>query len=182
MSNISSTPAKSPPPPIGVPAQHVPPAVSVPATVSAPQSAKTDNTVEPGGAKDATRTSSPVEKTRFFKKKKVKPPSYAHDVYKRRFKHFRTLRLLSLLVGGSILLVLVLGMWRLHTMVFSTIEDTEHLFLITEKRRTHTIEFNELEKVRESWNSKYSASTTLFTKSLFPLPAPEEPPSEEEVE
>ena len=103
---------------------------------------------------------------------RAQKPTYAHDVYKRRFKHFRTLRLLSLLVGGSILLLLILGMRQLYTMVFLTIENTEHVFLITEKRRTHTIDFNTLEQVRSSWNQKYSssASSTEGTPSLFPEP------------
>ncbi len=101
--------------------------------------------------------------------------AYAQDVYKRRFKQFHYIRLLSWLVGGSIFLIMSLGMWSLYTQVFTTIENTEHLFLITEKRRTNVIQFTILEDVRSSWNEKYNATSTEFAKPLFSLPPePEE--------
>lgn len=93
--------------------------------------------------------------------------TYVYDVYKKRFRHFRTLRLLSLFVGVSIFLLLVLGMWQLYIMVFSTIEDTEHIFNITEKRRIYIIDFQILEKVRASWDEKYITTTTSSISQIF---------------
>ena len=93
-----------------------------------------------------------------------------HDVYTRRYKHFQTVRLLSFLVGGSILLLLILGMWQLQRMVFSTIEDTEHLFLITEKRRTHIIDFTTLESVRAAWVERNNTPQTVLFNTLFHTP------------
>lgn len=148
----------------------------------------TTNTLPEGIAHTSSQTSTPLEENatplQVPQKKETarltrqpnhaRTRTYTHDVYKRRFKEFRHIRLLSALVGGSILLVLILGMWQLYTKVFSTIENTEHLFLITEKRRTHVIQFNILEEVRASWNNKYNTPTPPPTAPLFPVPEPEE--------
>ncbi len=143
--------------------------------VSPPEATSSDSSKTP--VEDTTQhPPAPTKKTRRFRRKnKAKTKTkqtYAHTVYKRRFKQFRVLRLLSSLVGGSIFLLLAFGMWKLHSMVFTTIEDTEHIFLITEKRKTNTIQFQTLDAVRTEWEQKYEATTTAFTKPLFNIPPP----------
>ncbi|PIR03256.1 MAG: hypothetical protein COV60_01320 [Candidatus Magasanikbacteria bacterium CG11_big_fil_rev_8_21_14_0_20_43_7] len=152
---------------LNTPHTAMPADVSVPTDNSTTKTKVTEVVIQPQGVEKTPK------KSLFSRKhdeKHESQQSYANDVYKSRFRHFRTLRLLSLLVGVSIFLVLVFGMWQLYTMVFSTIEDTRDLFLITEKRKTQTIDFSALEGVRAAWNEKYSTSSTLPTKPLFPEP------------
>jgi hypothetical protein len=141
------------------------------------EEASKQSSSEQDPTKKTKTTTIPVKKRKklFHKdKNKTAKYSYAHDVYKRRFKNFRRLRLLSWLVGASIFIILVMGMFQLYNLVFSTIEDTEHLFLITEKRRTHTIDFQALEDVRASWEEKHTTTSIYFTNQLFEEPIPKE--------
>lgn len=188
---VPVTPAQTPvvaetttPPPAPAPATP-PPETTPPETEPAPPLATQETATE---VKAEAAPAAPVKKRALSKKKKRAAAktqhTYAHDVYKRRFKHFRNLRLLSFFIGGSIFVLLCLGMWQLYTMVFSTIEDTEHLFLITEKRRTNTIQFQILEDVRTSWDLKYNATTSPMVRPLFyepPPPVEEDAAAEDET-
>jgi hypothetical protein len=112
----------------------------------------------------------PVVTPRHMRNKNKNDRTHLHDVYQARYKHVRTLRLLSFVVGGSILLILFVGMWRLYTVVVTTITDAESLLTLTGPRPTSVIQFDTLERVRTSSAVRLQQPRVPLIHSLFPSP------------
>lgn len=98
-----------------------------------------------------------------------KPTDGAIWEYHKQYRHFRVLRIISMISAGIIVALVAVALYFTYRSVFSTIENAEAALQIQHNLSTDIINFGQYEAIETAWDQKYAQDPLTISRDPFSL-------------